>query len=428
VELAADFGSVAGEIERQIGRTSRKIAGNILEGEMSSHQLRIALVSTPRSGNTWFRRLMATAFMIDELAVHNPKDLDWKQLPDRFVLQCHWHRVDSFTSVLAEHKFRVVVLTRHPLDVLISILHFAPHEAQTARWLEGEGGNEMSIFGAQPRSSAFLEYATGPRAAALLSVSHEWRQAEGNYSLRYEDVVRDPAGELKRLGEALNHPATPEAIAAAIASNSIERLRAGCRNQHYWQGRPGLWKALLPADEARRIARVHTVVFEGGGYECDPNESLDAGRADANWLQLEVEMSQRATRETQEQLETSQRALGETQAQLETSQRELGVIREQLETLRQALGESHAQLETSREALSEARAQVSATAARLGSFEDLGPTALGIAQQLRSSAMRHPRVSSALKRIILGKRSRLEQRLGHDMAAHNPIPAPRYPG
>jgi hypothetical protein len=346
--------------------------------------------------------------------VHNPKDLDWNQLPDRFVLQCHWHRIDSFTSVLAEHKFRVVVLTRHPLDVLISILHFAPHEAQTARWLEGEGGNEVSIFGAPPRSSAFLEYATGPRAAALLSVSHEWRQAEGNYSLRYEDVVRDPAGELKRLGEALNHPATPEAIAAAIASNSMESLRAGCRNQHYWQGRPGLWKALLPADEARRIARVHTVVFEGGGYECDPDESLDAGRADANWLQLEVELSQRATRETQ--------------AQLETSQRELGEVRAQLETLRQAFGESRANLETSREALSEARAQVIATAARLGSFENLGPTALGIAQQLRSSAMRHPRVSSALKRIILGKRSRLVQRLGHDMMVHDPVPAPRYPG
>ncbi len=270
---------------------------------MSNHQLHIALVSTPRSGNTWFRRLMATTFMLEERAVHNPEDLGWHQLPDRFVLQCHWHRVEPFTSLLEEHQFRVVVLSRHPLDVLISILHFAPHEAQTARWLEGEGGNEASILGAKPRSAEFLEYATGPRAAALLTVSHEWRQAEGNYSLRYEDLVYDPAGELKKLGEALNHPATPEAIKEAIASNSMERLRAGCLNQHFWQGRPGLWKSLLPAEEARRIARFHRVVFDGGRYDCDTHEFLDSVQADANWLQLD---------ENHTQLETSQKQLGES--------------------------------------------------------------------------------------------------------------------
>jgi Sulfotransferase domain len=188
---------------------------------MGSRQLRIALVSTPRSGNTWFRRLLATTFMLEDRAVHNPEDLVWHELPERFVLQCHWHKFEPFTSLLEENLFRVVVLSRHPLDVLISILHFAPHNAETARWLEGDGGNEVSIYGAKPRDSAFLEYAAGPRAAALLSVSHEWRQAEGRYSVRYEDVVRDPAGELKRLAAALDQPVTPEVIAEAIASNSI---------------------------------------------------------------------------------------------------------------------------------------------------------------------------------------------------------------
>jgi len=396
---------------------------------MGSHQLRIALVSTPRSGNTWFRRLLATTFMLEDRAVHNPEDLVWHELPDRIVLQCHWHKLGPFTSLLEEHRFRVVVLSRHPLDVLISILHFAPHNAETARWLEGDGGNEVSIYGAKPRDSAFLEYAVGPRAAALLSVSHEWREAEGRYSVRYEDVVRDAAGELKRLAAALDQPVTPEVIAEAIASNSMEGLRAGTLNPHFWQGRPGLWKALIPAEEAHQIARIHRVVFDGEGYDCDPDESLDPGRADANWFQLEVEGSQRALRgieaqleasqrtlgdtkaelnmlrkalgETRAQLETSQRALGESQARLEKSQQALGENQAQLEKSQQALGETQAQFEKSQQALGEAQAQLSVTDARLRSFEDLGPTVIEIARRLRRSANRHPRISSALKRIIV---------------------------
>ena len=147
-------------------------------------------------------------------------------MSSRCLLQLHWGRVEPFTSLLDQYRFRVVVLSRHPLDVLISILHFAPHEPMTARWLEGEGGNEVPIFDALPCSEAFMEYARGLRAAALLSVSHEWRRAMGCHCLRYEDLVRDPAGELRRLGEALGHPAAPEAIAGAIAANSLENLRA----------------------------------------------------------------------------------------------------------------------------------------------------------------------------------------------------------
>ncbi len=340
--------------------------------EFIQRPLRIAVVSTPRSGNTWFRGLLASTYGLQDWAVHNPADLDWAGLPSGYIIQIHWHRVESFTSLLDEHRFRVVVLSRHPLDVLISILHFAPHESATARWLEGEGGNEVPIYDVLPCSQAFLDYATGPRAAALLGVSDEWRQVTGCHCLRYEDLVRDPAGELRRLGEAFGHLATPEAIAGAIAANSLENLRPTTHNQHFWKGQPGLWKALLPAEEARRIARAHRMILQGGGYVCDPDESLDRGRADANWLLLANETFQRSLSETRAKLEVLQRSLSVTRAELAASQRDVGEIQMQL----------------------------AATVSRLGSFEDLGPTAIRLARRLKRLSRRFPRLASSVRRLM----------------------------
>ncbi len=247
---------------------------------------RLAVVSTPRAGNTWLRHLLRSLFRFDhpggELAVHLPGDVPWATLPERCVLQLHWHRSHSFTSLLEEHKFRVVTLARHPIDVLISILRFAPYQPATARWLDGEGGDERPILGASPRDPVFLEYATGPRAKALLSVSREWWEAADCFRLRYEDLVCDTVGTLRRLADSVGGVPL-EQIAGAIEANSKQRLRESGHGPHIWKGQPGIWSSLLTAPEADRIAAAHAEVFRDLGYTCEPDRSLSGDRADEHW-------------------------------------------------------------------------------------------------------------------------------------------------
>jgi len=57
-------------------------------------------------------------------------------------------------------------------------------------------------------------------------------------------------------------------------------------NNHFWQGRPGLWRHLLPAAEARAIAAAHADIFTALGFDCDPDPALDALAADRNWVRL----------------------------------------------------------------------------------------------------------------------------------------------
>jgi hypothetical protein len=248
-----------------------------------SDPLRVAILSTPRSGNTWLRLLLAAAYRVPDLAVHKMWDSDWAGLPPECVLQLHWNRTPKMRDRLAEHGFRVVTVARHPLDTLVSIVPFALTDGDTRQWLQGTGGDESGLFGASPRSRAFVRYATGPRAAALFSVTADWWGEPDVTAVRYEDLVADPAGELARVCGRLAPPREPD-LAAVAAGHTLDRLRPRAGNGHFWQGRPGHWRELVPAPEAAEIAAALPGAFAKYGYACDPDPALTAEAADANWV------------------------------------------------------------------------------------------------------------------------------------------------
>ena len=249
----------------------------------TARPLRLAIVSTPRSGNTWFRNLLLRYYAVPESASHQLTDDDWARMPPEVVHQIHWPRTPEFLTKLRDHGFRVLTLSRHPLDTLISILHFSWYNPETAMWLLGRGGDETGLRGAMPRSRPFIDYATGPRAAALLAVTVEWWQQPDVISVRYEDLVADPAGQLAAIAEHVGPPRCGS-VADVVAECSIERLRPLAVDNHYWKGRPGLWRELLPPAEAEEVAAAIAPVLDRLGYVCDPDPRLDARAADYAWV------------------------------------------------------------------------------------------------------------------------------------------------
>ena len=113
--------------------------------------LRIAIISTPRCGNTWVRVVLSDILKLEQLAVHNYSELE--SIPDRAIVQLHWYREPRFQCFLRDYGFKTLVLSRHPLDVLVSILNFIRHEPLTARWLEGNAEIPPSL----DRATAYLE-------------------------------------------------------------------------------------------------------------------------------------------------------------------------------------------------------------------------------------------------------------------------------
>jgi hypothetical protein len=130
---------------------------------------------------------------------------------------------------------------------------------------------------------------------------------------------------------------------------------------HFWQGRPGLWKALLTAPVAEQVARAHPAYFTDLGYRCDPDPLLSPLQADANWVRLlgtgVAETLQRTGREQQE---------------------------------RRELQQAHA-----------------AACIELAHYRELGPIPLRLAWLIRNLSHRFPRVAAAVKaaggRLLRGR-------------------------
>lgn len=365
---------------------------------------RLAIVSTPRCGNTWLLHALQLLYDMPGAPISTPSELDWPRLPPGFVFQLHWHPTSEFVALLAGHRFRVLALTRHPLDCLISVLHFSLHD-RTEHWLEGESGDERSIFAAMPRSTAFLDYASGPRAAALLSVSEEWKARPGTYVLRYENMVRDTAGELRRLADAVG-ATLRRPIEEVAAATTLQGMRDRTNpSRHFWMGQPGLWRRLLPAPEAQRIHAAHADLFASWDYPCDPDVDLSGSAADAAWTAL------------------SRNNLGQDLADLPRLRREL---RDEREKARFAAAAAAAELATTRDELTrsrqraveeetranEAEALAGALYRELEDLQRLGPVALGLARGFHSASVRFPNARAMLRQLLLASGHRSSPRHG----------------
>ncbi len=245
---------------------------------------RLFLACTPRTGNTWFRASFAHLTGLANLSAYFPGDVPWELLPADCSLSMHWHRTLPFEGFLRQHGFRIMVMARHPLDVLLSILSYVQRdEAGTRRWLEGECGDERSLVGATPASDAFVRYALGWRAATLFDVSAVWAPRAAVH-VHYERLVREPHAEFGRICTALGlQPQVDVGTVTALYTPDAMRKAVPV---HYWQGTPDLWKRLIVPELAAAIRERHPTAFETFGYACDPDPELTAAQAEANWRAL----------------------------------------------------------------------------------------------------------------------------------------------
>jgi hypothetical protein len=265
-------------LTRRLLRSPRKLLSRKVE------PLRLLILSTPRSGNTWLNKLTSTAFDLNSGGMHRPFDFDWGEYPRRVSIQIHWPPDDLILRLIARHRFRPIVLARHPLDTLLSILHFASHDNETHFWLDRRHGNENSLIGIRPTDPAFLAYAVGPRFQELLGVSRQWWQNPQAIRVRYESLVDDTLCELMRIARELGQNLSIEEAEEAVAATSIDKLRPISKgNEHFWKGRPGHWKQLIPAEIALQIYDSLRDSFEVLGYDCDPDPELTHRQADLNW-------------------------------------------------------------------------------------------------------------------------------------------------
>jgi len=239
---------------------------------------RIAVIGSPRSGTSWIRVVLARALGLAEIPVYNWSELSI-QVSHRCALQIHWYREPNFQKFLRENDFKVIVVARHPLDVLVSVLHFIRFEPETTRWLEGNVEIPRRLAGSAPTSEAFKEYALGWGAENLLSVSYQWWHDRDAVRLRYEDLLGDPTGYFGDILKTFSFP--PEKLAEVLQQANLKYFQ-NMPNHHGWRGQAGLWEKLIPSDLAIEIYQRHSRVFSTLGY-APPSSRTTPAEALSNW-------------------------------------------------------------------------------------------------------------------------------------------------
>ena len=262
-------------------------------GDVEPEALRLAIISTPRSGNTWLRRLLAAAYGLRELGAGTPEDVDWDALPTRCILQIHWLPEAGFVERLRRAGMGVIVVARHPLDVLLSALNFNEHTHPGEGCISADCGR-CAILGAAPQDPAFLDYACGPWGGELLAFSPAWWGRPGALPVVYERLLEDPAAVLSGLIERIGRPPTG-VVAEAVAANTPSKMRSsfGADRHHIWQASAGLWRSLIAAAPARAIFEARRDAFEALGYACDPDEALTPAEAERTWARLQLDSARR---------------------------------------------------------------------------------------------------------------------------------------
>jgi hypothetical protein len=238
---------------------------------------RLAIVSSPRSGNSFIRFILADALGWPTRAIHSVTEAP-DELPKNFILQIHWEHEPAFVHWLTEREFSVLTIARHPLDTLLSAIRFSYHNSSVARWLDGRARMPVRLGEAGTASDEFLAYCLSDGAAALLAISAGW-WSPASLGLRYEDVVADPIGELRPIIERLG--GSEDKLKEAIAKYSLEGMRE-LHGQHGWRADPGHWKHLVPTVAAVRIYLRHRSVFKTLSYGM-PVSCTTAASAARNW-------------------------------------------------------------------------------------------------------------------------------------------------
>ncbi|MGI9615435.1 MAG: sulfotransferase domain-containing protein [Acidimicrobiales bacterium] len=245
----------------------------------------VVLTATPRSGNTLLQRLFAELTGYTVMAAPTVADLAEEAVTGSVFLQTHAPNDRHARRFVAAVNAEVVTIARHPLDVLLSVLHFSRFEVQILDWLDGAAlPSPDSLRDATPTSAQFLDWATSKGATRLLAITHRWWQDGTAHRIRYEELIADTPGVFgKLLAELgitpLNDSPDPDQIR--------EGALAGLANHHRWRATTNGWRDLLPVEAATKIHRAHRRVFDDLGYTLDAADPLlDDATASANWLAL----------------------------------------------------------------------------------------------------------------------------------------------
>ena len=246
--------------------------------------LKILIVGTPKTGNTWLKYLCAaiydlpmvrlgTVFSVAEAELAGPRWVAHQHLlPTQELIDWGLHNHVVFLSAV-----------RHPGDVLASLWHHIRNKKRkvaTVDFTEASsmGLDEENIAGEHTKQ--FLEEGFH----LYLNLSVAWLRCPLARMVRYESLWDRPLETLRSLTDAIL-PVTDERIQMAICSCELALMQSllDPEKKFLRQGGVGAWRLALPDDLKQTLTKLepYPQQFRALGYTMDEDDQANALRPTA---------------------------------------------------------------------------------------------------------------------------------------------------
>jgi hypothetical protein len=244
----------------------------------SSPELKIVIVSTAKTGNTWLRHLLAAIYDLPAVDLGFPFDPDAASgFGERWITHQHYAPEPALLEWAQRNNAKLVTTIRHPGDVLVSLYHYVRaynHQFdfhQLAAFAADDG-----TFGEPVRSVVQTVFAD------LIAVSVAWLSTGVAHVVQYEALYFDPVATLAQLTDAI-HPVSRDCIERAVERCDIRVMRALAHENSafFRQGGCGSWRRVLPADiiDLLRTTEPYPAQFAALGYTLDAQDAWSAASA-----------------------------------------------------------------------------------------------------------------------------------------------------
>lgn len=244
----------------------------------------VVITSYPRSGNTWTRFLIGNLIYQDEPTTFANIESRVPEIyfnPDHVMRRLPRPRILKSHEVFQPHYKRTIYIVRDPRDVAVSFYH---HNLKAGNIPDGYPMEDFI-----PRFiAAEFDYRWGNWAEHVTSWIALRENHPGFLMLRYEDMKRDPEGELARVAAFLEQcsfrkvDSSPQMLKRAVELSSPERMRELEKAQaKHWvltkktrQDKPfvrsakaGGWKSTLSPQSVALLESVWGDLMTRLGYE-----------------------------------------------------------------------------------------------------------------------------------------------------------------
>lgn len=282
---SSPFRSPVGQSTNGVHPIARSDLGETLR-HPNSETLKIVVVGTPKTGNTWVKHLLAETYGLPLVRLKAEFDLaEAEAAGSCWISHQHYLPSEGLLAWGATQHVVFVCPVRHPGDVLVSLWH----HVRNRKAQEQDSSVDYTESAAMLRDGATVIGEHTRRFVEngfhyYLNLSIAWLGLPGVRAVRYEDLWECPIETLRVLTSAIL-PVSEERLRLALCACELGLMQnlMDPDKKFLRQGGTGGWRAALPNDIKRLFSSLdpYPAQFAALGYTMDEKDPVNAPQPEA---------------------------------------------------------------------------------------------------------------------------------------------------